>query len=178
MSAPSSLGLNKTFTCPNSGATYSCAIGSEGCMEPFNPACCLLGAGECPYEVTQRHGNPLIGRQKTFTCPNGSTYRCAPGSEQGCIEPINEACCLLGAGHCPFEVNRPEPPSPRPKVGLDFEVCACATMEACPLIVRSCNASPENPLCAKALPFCNWVTQEADNRREGYVSSAALRAGL
>jgi hypothetical protein len=170
-------GRDKTFTCPHSGATYSCQLGTEGCMEPYNPACCLLGAGECPFPVHQ--ARPIVGQQKTFTCPDGATYKCAPGSERGCIEPINEACCLLGAGECPFKVNRPpRPPTPPPSPGFNFEVCACASADACPIIVRACKATPENPLCAEALPFCNWATQEAENRTEGYVSNAPLRAGL
>lgn len=169
-------GQRKTFVCPNSGASYTCSLGTRGCVEPFNPACCLLGAGECPFPVTRP--SPPIGQQKTFTCPDGATYQCSPGSEQGCVEPINEACCLLGAGNCPFKVNRPSPPSPPSRPILDLEVCACATVEACPLIVRACQNFPENPLCAEALPFCNWITQESDNRTEGYVSNAPMRSGM
>lgn len=166
-------GLRQTFTCPN-GASYSCSLGTRGCMEPFNPACCSSDLKGCPYLVT-RAGR--VGQQKIFTCPDGATYKCSPGSEQGCVEPINEACCLLGAGHCPFKVNRPHPPPPyRPE--LDFEVCACATLDACPSIIRACQSAPENPLCADVLPFCNWVNQENDNRTEGYVSNAIKRAGM
>ena len=167
-------GQRKTFTCPNNGSTYSCSLGTRGCMEPYNPACCGLADGkECPYTV-----NPIIGRKKTFTCPNGSSYECSPGSEQGCTEPINEACCLLGAGDCPFTVKKPPPPVPHPRTEIDFEVCACATINTCPAIVRACNASPDHPLCEKVLPFCNWSNQESDNQAEGYVSNSYMRPGM
>lgn len=167
-------GRHETFTCPQSGSTYSCQLGTEGCIEPFNPACCQAGAKECPYKVTPKKKPPHhhnIGRQKTFTCPDGSSYKCAPGSEQGCIEPINEACCLLGAGECPFDVDR-RPPLP------DLDICAPFPVTSCPAILSSCSAAPENPLCAEAAPFCNWLIQETDNEREGYVSNAVLRRGV
>ena len=175
-------GSKKMFTCPNNGSTYSCSLGTRGCMAPFNPACCGLKGDnkDCPYQVTP---HSIVGRKKTFTCPNGASYECSPGSEQGCVEPINEACCLLGAGTCPFQVKRPlvppMPPSPpHPRTEIDFEVCACATIDTCPAIVRACTASPEHPLCEKVLPFCNWFNQESDNRAEGYVSNAYMRPGM
>lgn len=172
MSAPGFPAIEKTFKCPGSDATYSCRLGTEGCMEPFNPACCSVGGIKCPFKVTSPKDKHIIGHQKkTFTCPNGATYRCAAGSELGCMEPYNDACCGVGPGDCPFQV---QPPA---EVPPDFEFCTCTSVAACPMLVRACAANPGNPLCEEALPFCSRITQEADNRAEGYVSNVRNRQG-
>lgn len=126
-------------------------------MEPFNPACCLLGAGKCPFPVTPaaHPGGSPVGRQKTFMCPDGSSYRCAPGSERGCTEDLNPACCP-GPGKstkaCPFPVSGGPHPPLEPKV--EVELCACVGADICDLLEDTCAKDSSNPMCAKAIPLC------------------------
>lgn len=153
-------GTMKQFVCPHNGATYSCNLGTKGCVEPFNPACCLLGAGSCPFKMDFEE--PIVGKQKTFTCPDGSSYTCSPGSEEGCLGAIIPECCP-GPGKstkaCPFKVSDPRHSDPKPF--FNVEVCACIGEEVCPLLVKSCATTPTNPLCAKLVPFCERAAGKA-----------------
>ncbi len=153
-------GKEQQFVCP-SGASYSCHAGTQGCA--FDPACCAPGAKGCPFPV--QPPKP-VGAPKKFVCPSGASYTCAAGTEGCAFDP---ACCAPGAKGCPFPVKPPQPPQPN-------DVCACVPAAACPRVVDACRSNPENPLCLMALPYCDGLTQEADNALEGYVSNAPHRA--